>query len=285
MKKYSSDFSVERMAYVLGVSRSGYYEFLTRPENSSRSGKRMRFDADVRAIYNENRSCYGSEKIRHAFINREQKHSRRRIADSMRRQGLRMKVRRPWKTTTDSKHSFPIAENILNRKFMVSAPDQVYVTDITYLKSRAGWLYLTVFLDLYSRMIVGWTVSTSLSAEGVLEALRRAVWRRNPAKSVLIHSDRGVQYCCGAFKEAVQYHGFVQSMSRKGNCWDNAVAESFWRTLKTELIYRIDLVDMKHAERVLFDYIEIFYNRKRLHSTLGYLPPADFEALSMKKCA
>jgi transposase InsO family protein len=285
MKNHSSEFSVERMAHVLEVSRSGYYEYLNRPENSSRIGRRMAFDAEVRAIFNGNRKCYGSEKIRRAFINRNQRHSRRRIADSMRRQGLRMKVRRPFKTTTDSKHSFPIAENILSRKFMVSGPDQVYVTDITYLKSCAGWLYLTVFLDLYSRMVVGWAVSSDLSAEGVLEALRRAVWRRKPGKGVLIHSDRGVQYCCGAFKEAVQYYGFVQSMSRKGNCWDNAVAESFWRTLKTELIYRIDLVDKKHAECVLFDYIEMFYNRKRLRSTLGYVSPAEFEALNIKKCA
>ena len=273
------------MAYVLGVSRSGYYEFTNRPETGSRSGKRMLFDAEVRAIYYGNRSCYGSERIRRAFINRRQTHSRRKIAASMRCQGLRMKVRRPWKTTTDSKHCFPVADNILNRNFTVSAPDQVYVTDITYLKSHSGWLYLTVFLDLYSRMIVGWTVSTNLSMEGVLEALKRAVWRRTPGKGVLIHSDRGVQYCCNAFKDAMGYYGFEQSMSRKGNCWDNAVAESFWRTLKTELIYRINLIDKKHAERVLFDYIEIFYNRKRLHSTLGYLSPADFEALNIKKCA
>jgi transposase InsO family protein len=285
MKKYSSEFSVERMAYVLEVSRSGYYEYLSRPENGGRIGRRMLFDAEVRAIYNENRSCYGSERIRQAFLVRNQKHSRRRIANSMSRQGLRMKVRRPYKTTTDSKHSFPVADNILARKFMVSAPDQVYVTDITYLRSRAGWLYLTVFLDLYSRMVVGWTVSNNLGTEGVLEAFKRAVWKRKPGRGVLIHSDRGVQYCCGAFREAVQYHGFVQSMSRKGNCWDNAVAESFWNTLKTELIYRIDLIDKQHAERVLFDYIEMFYNRKRFHSTLGYLSPAEFEALNIKKCA
>lgn len=285
MKKYSSEFSVERMAHVLGVSRSGYYEFQNRPENGSRSGKKIRFDAEVRAIYQENRSCYGSERMRQAFGGLHQRHSRRKIADSMRRQGLGLKVRRPWKTTTDSKHSFPIADNILDRKFKVPGPDQVYVTDITYLKSRSGWLYLTAFIDLYSRMIVGWKVSDSLSTEGVLEALRRAVWRRNPGKGVMIHSDRGVQYCCGQFKESIKYYGFVQSMSRKGNCWDNAVAESFWRTLKTELIYRIAFIDKKHAERVLFDYIEIFYNRKRLHSTLGYLSPADFEALNIRKCA
>jgi putative transposase len=154
MKNHSSEFSVERMAHVLEVSRSGYYEYLNRPENSSRSGRRMAFDAAVRAIYNDNRKCYGSEKIRRAFMNRNQKHSRRRIADSMRRQGLRIKVQRPFRTTTDSRHSFPIAENILGRKFMVSAPDQVYVTDITYLKSRSGWLNLTAFIDLYSRMVV-----------------------------------------------------------------------------------------------------------------------------------
>jgi putative transposase len=285
MKNHCSEFSVERMARVLDVSRSGYYEYLNRPQNGSRIGKKMLFDAEVRVIYNENRRCYGSEKIRQAFLHREQKHSRRRIAESMRRQGLRMKVRRVFKTTTDSKHSFPVAENILNRKFMVSAPDQVYVTDITYLKSRAGWLYLTVFIDLFSRMVVGWSVSTSLRVDGVLNAFKRAVWRRNPGRGVLIHSDRGVQFCCGAFKEAVQYYGFVQSMSRKGNCWDNAVAESFMKTIKTELIYQMDLIDIKHAEQVLFDYIEMFYNRKRLHATLGYVSPAMFESFYNRKCA
>jgi putative transposase len=285
MKDRRSEFSVEKMARVLNVSRSGFYEYLKRPFTGSRIGKRMAFDAEVRAIYTENRKLYGSEKIRQALLQRGKRHSRKRIAESMHRQELISKTKRGFKTTTDSRHSFPVAENLLDRKFSVSAPDQVYVSDITYLRSRTGWLYLTVVIDLYSRMVVGWSVSTTLRAEGVLEALKRAVWRRKPEKGLMIHSDRGVQYCCNAFRDAIRYHGFVQSMSRKGNCWDNAVAESFMKTVKTELVYRIDLVDKQDAERVLFDYIEMFYNRKRLHATLGYVSPAKYEEVNVKKCA
>jgi putative transposase len=285
MKDRSSEFSVEGMARVLNVSRSGFYAYLKRPVNESRSGRRMVFDAKVRTIYNDNHKVYGSEKIRRAFLNRGEKHSRKRIAESMSRQGLFSKTKVKFKTTTDSRHSYAVAENVLNRQFQVSAPDQVYVSDITYLRSRSGWLYLAVFIDLYSRMIVGWSVSTSLRVEGVLEAFNRAVWRRKPANGLMIHSDRGVQYCCDAFKAAIRYHGFLQSMSRKGNCWDNAVAESFMKTIKTELIYHYDLIDKQHAERVVFEYIEMFYNRKRLHSTLGYLSPAEYEAVNALKCA
>jgi putative transposase len=285
MKDHSSEFSVERMARVLEVSRSGFYEYLKRPLDGSRKGSRMVFDAQVRTIYSDNRKLYGSEKIRQAFLARGEKHSRKRIAESMRRQSLLSKTKRRFKTTTDSKHPFAVAENVLNRQFTVSAPDQVYVTDITYMRSRSGWLYLTVFIDLYSRLIVGWSVSTSLRVEGVLEAFKRAVWRRKPGKGLLIHSDRGVQYCCDAFREALLYHGFRQSMSRKGDCWDNAVAESFMKTVKTELIYHVDLINKEHAERVLFDYIEMFYNRKRLHATLGYLSPARYVEVNRLKCA
>lgn len=285
MKDRCSEFSVERMAKVLDVSRSGFYEYLKRPLNGSRNGARMVFDAEVRTIYSDHRQVYGSEKIRQVFLQRGEKHSRKRIAESMHRQNLKSRAKRRFRTTTDSKHSYPVAENVLNRQFMVSAPDQVYVTDITYLKSRSGWLYLTVFIDLYSRMIVGWSVSTSLRVEGVLEALERAVWKRKPGKGLMIHSDRGVQYCCNAFKDALAYHGFRQSMSRKGNCWDNAVSESFMKTVKTELIYLIDIIDKKHAEQVLFEYIEMFYNRKRLHATLGYLSPIQYEARNAIKCA
>jgi len=203
----------------------------------------------------------------------------------MKRQGLRSKVKRKFVVTTDSKHSEPVAPNILNRQFTVEEPDRCWVSDITYLASKTGWLYLTVIIDLFSRLVVGWNVSASLGHESVLTALHSAVWRRKPSRGLLFHSDRGVQYACGNFREAIKTYGFVQSMSRKGNCWYNAVAESFFRSLKTELIYHVDLIDEAHARKALFEYIEIFYNNQRLHASLGYVPPSEFETVKLKKCA
>ena len=167
----------------------------------------------------------------------------------------------------------------------MEVPNKVWVSDITYLRSRAGWLFLVVFLDLFSRRVVGWCVNTSLGHETVLTALSRAVWQRRPDPGLMIHSDRGAQYCCDGFREAIDTHQFVQSMSRKANCWDNAVAESFFRSLKTEWLYHVDLIDLDHAKRELFAYIEMFYNNQRLHAYLDYVSPATFERLKPKKVA
>jgi putative transposase len=284
MKNHSSEFSVEKMAVVLEVSRSGYYAFAQRPQGL-RSAERMQFDLEVSSAYSAGKQRYGSEKVRQELGRRGRKVSRKRVAESMRRQGLYYKPKRRYKVTTDSRHSFPVAENLLQRNFSVGMPNRVWVSDITYVSSNSGWLYLTVFIDLFSRLVVGWYISTSLGHEGVLTALRRAVWRRKPQAGLLIHSDRGAQYCCHAFRREVETLRFVQSMSRKGDCWDNAVAESFFRTLKTELVYRNEIRDRVHAEELLFEYIEVFYNRQRLHATLGYVPPAEFETVALKKCA
>ncbi|NLW29824.1 MAG: IS3 family transposase [Fibrobacter sp.] len=181
--------------------------------------------------------------------------------------------------------SHPVAENIVNRNFSTKKPNQVWVADITYLKSKKGWLYLTVFIDLYSRIIVGWSISDNLGHKSVVTALQRGIWRRKPYKGLLIHSDRGIQFCCDGFVKVIKKNKFDQSMSRKGNCWDNAVAESFFKTLKTELIYHVKLLDLNHAQHVLFDYIEGFYNCKRIHSKLGDLSPAEFETLMKKNAA
>jgi putative transposase len=231
-----SEFPVEKMAEMLKISKSGFYKWLNRPP-SNRVQNRIRFDMEVKAVFESYRSTYGSEKITQELVKQGYGRNRKRVAESMARQRLKSKVHRKFRVvTTDSKHDYPVAPNLLNRNFTTEKPDQVWVTDITYLPSRVGWLYLTVFIDLFSRFVVGWAVSTSLSHEAVLTAFQRGIWRRKPGKGLMIHSDRGVQFCCEAFRSIIRAKGFVQSMSRKGNCWDNAVAESFFKSLKTELI-------------------------------------------------
>ena len=175
--------------------------------------------------------------------------------------------------------------DVPGRSFDAGRPNEVWVSDITYLSSRSGWLYLVVFIDLFSRRVVGWCVSTSLAHETVLTALSRAVWQRRPQPDLMIHSDRGIQYCCDGFRKAVGAHQFVQSMSRKADCWDNAVSESFFKTLKTEWLYHVDLTDLDHAERELFEYIEMFYNNQSAARLPGLCVPGPFERLSLQKAA
>jgi len=284
IKDNSSGFSVERMAKVLNVSRSGFYEWRRRPR-SSREIENARFDVEIRAIYEASKRRYGSVKITRELKKRGKKYSRNRVANRMRKMDIASKVRKKFKATTNSKHNYPVAPNLLNRNFTTSAANGVWVSDITYIWTKSGWMYLTVFIDLFSRLVTGWSVSSSLGHEMVTEALQRAIWRRKPPKGLMIHSDRGVQYACDGFRNKLKKHGFVQSMSRKGDCWDNAVAESFFKTLKTELIYHIDFSNIHQVEQEIFEYIELFYNRGRLHATLGYKTPDDFEQLEYKKCA
>jgi putative transposase len=284
MARYRTEFSVEKMAEVLKVSRSGFYAWLKRPESGREKETRL-LDALIRAEHERSKERSGSIKIAHALRAKGHSVGRKRVARRMRSMGLRSKVRRKFRVTTDSKHKEPVAPNLLNRQFTTSAPNQVWVSDITYLWTQAGWVYLTVFLDLFSRMVVGWSVSTSLGHESVVQALWRAVGRRGPLRGMLIHSDRGVQYACEGFRAVLELHGFIQSMSRKGNCWDNAVAESFFRTLKTEWYYHTRLLDINHAEQELFEYIEQFYNGQRQHAALGYLSPVAFEAKELRLCA
>jgi putative transposase len=203
--------------------------------------------------------------------------SRKRVARLMRELGLESIRKRRYKATTDSKHNLPVAENILDRKFEVNAPDVAWVTDITYVWTAEGWLYLAAILDLFSRRVVGLAMSERIDRALVLEAFRDAVGRRVPNAGLMHHSDRGSQYASGDYQKALDDLGVVCSMSRKGNCWDNAVAESFFGTLKTELIYTRRFATREEAREAIFDFIEVFYNRRRRHSTLGYLSPVDFE--------
>ena len=277
-------FPVERMAKVLNVSPSGYYVWIERPP-SKRARENARLDVVIKAVYEANKRRYGSVKITRELQNRGMKYGRTRVANRMRRMRIASIVRKRFKATTNSKHAYPVAPNRLNRDFTVASPNQVWVSDITYIRTNSGWSYLTVFIDLFSRIVTGWAVSASLSHEMVLEAFQKALWRRKPGKGLIVHSDQGVQYACDEFRKTLKKHGCIQSMSRKGDCWDNAVAESFFKTVKTEWTYHVDLQDVRHVKTEAFEYLEIFYNRERLHATLGYQCPAEYERLEYKKCA
>lgn len=276
MRRFSQEFSIERMASALGVSRSGYYAWV---KNSQRSAKgyRKEFDQLVRSIFDRSKQRYGSVRITQELRLQGIPCGRHCVNRSMRRQKLRARSVRTYVPTTDSNHLYRVAENLLNREFHVEVPDRVWVSDITYLPCRNGWLYLVVFLDLFSRKVIGWHVSHSLKHETVLAAFHRAIRRRGPVAGLVVHSDRGVQYCCDGFRNEMQLHGVRQSMSRKGNCWDNAVMESFFATLKKEFPDRQVFSHLADAERYLFEYIEIDYNNHHRHSTLAFRTPIEME--------
>ncbi len=264
------------MCRVLSVSRSGYYSWRSRPE-SRRAIQNRRLDVHIKAIYMKHKGRSGSPKITEELRDKGFSVSKNRVARRMKKAGLRSIVRRKFRATTDSKHSYPVAPNLLNRNFSASAPNTVWVSDITYIATECGWLYLTMFLDLFSRKVVGWALSSSLASQMVQTALRRAIRNRRPGPGLIVHSDRGVQYACNDFRNLLNKHGFVQSMSRKGNCWDNAVAESFFSVIKSELIHHEHFRGPKDTLAAIFEYIEVYYNRKRKHSTLGYKTPDQFE--------
>lgn len=284
MNEHRDEFPVELMARVLDVSRAGFYSWLKR-QPSLRKKEQAHFDAEVRSEFEQSKERYGTIRITRALHRRGRSCDKKRVTRSLRRQGLN--VRRPKKfvATTDSKHSYPVAPNLLERNFSAEYPDQKWVGDITYLPCLQGWLYLAVFIDLFSRRIVGWCVSHSLKHDTALAAFYRAVWLRGFVRGLILHTDRGVQYCCGGFTDVMKLNGVVQSMSRKGDCWDNAVAESFFAILKREMLGNYVFLDLADAQRRLFEFIEVDYNRHRLHSALGYVPPVEFEEVRWQKSA
>ena len=266
------------------MSRSGYYRWFKR-KPSQRQLDDQSLDAEIREIYDGSKGRYGSPKITRELRDRGRRVGKNRVAKRMRKAGLRSKIRRKYKVTTDSKHHFPVAANRLERNFSADAADKVWVSDITYLATGSGWLYLTVIIDLFSRMVVGWALSSSLGHEMVVTALKRAIRRRRPGKGLVFHSDRGVQYACTDFRKELNKHKCIQSMSRKGDCWDNAVAESFFGIIKTELVYHERYEGHQDTLQSIFEYIEVFYNRQRRHSTLEYLCPSEYEKQKLKLCA
>ena len=282
--EHRAQWGVEEMCRILEVARSGYYDWKKRAP-SQRVQQRQRLDAEIKKLFEASKKRFGSPKITRALVKQGWRVSESHVARRMRELGLRSIVRRRFRVTTDSQHGYSVAPNLLQRNFTAQRPNQVWVSDLTYLRVGGGWLYLVVFIDLHSRRVVGWALSSSLDHTVVLTALQRAVARRQPTRGLIVPSDRGVQYACNGFTQRLAKHGFVQSMSRKGDCWDNAVAESFFHLLKTELAYHCRWLNHQAAHRSLFEYIEIFYNRERSHSTLDYLSPDQFEQQQLSTIA
>ena len=265
---------------VLQVTRSGYYAWRDRPQ-SRRQQRRAELMKQIRQVHEESRATYGSPRVTPELNDRGLDVCENTVARYMREAGLAVKPRKRFvPRTTDSDHEHPIAPNRLERDFAASAPDRKWACDLTYIFTEEGWLYLSVVIDLFSRKLVGWSMSDDLKASGVAEALQMAVARRRPGPDagLLHHSDRGVQYACARYRALLAEHGIACSMSRPGNCYDNALAESFFGTLKTELVHRTRYATRAQARASVFEWIECWYNRRRRHSSLGYLSPEAFEA-------
>jgi putative transposase len=269
-------FPVAALCRVLGVTRQGYYAFIKRPP-SARAVEEEQLRQRLKELHVENRETYGSPRMLRALRAEGVRVSKRRVERALRALELRVKLRRPFRRTTRSDPSHAAAPNVLDRNFEASRPDERWVTDITYLWTQQGWCYLAVILDLFSRKIVGWAVERTLSTSLPLRALDMAVRRRRPGPGLLHHSDRGCQYTSAEYRQILAQLGVTVSMSRKGNCWDNAVAESMFATIKTELFYRQSWATLEQLRSALFDYIEVFYNRRRLHSSLDYKTPSQAE--------
>jgi len=275
-------YPVRLLCRTLAVSPAGFYAWCRRgPSLRSRDDAALK--VEIRASHAASGKRYGSPRI-HADIKAgDQRVGRKRVARLMREEGLAGARKRRFRVTTDSRHSHPVASNELQRNFTADAPNKVWVTDITYIWTREGWLYLAAILDLYSRRVVGWSMDSYLDRSLALDALGMALKTRRPEVGLVHHSDRGVQYASADYQAQLRTHGIVCSMSRKGDCWDNAVAESFFSTLKAELVHRTDYVSRSHARASIFEYIEVFYNGRRRHSALGYLSPVAHETADARK--
>ena len=271
MQAHESEFKVRLMCRVLAVSASGYYAWRTRTLSKQAQAREV-LDMKVRAEFEARKGRAGAPRLA-----RHLKRGRRQVAQSLRRQGLRAKAARKFKATTNSKHTLPVADNLLQQNFTAAEPNRVWVGDITYIQTEEGWLYLAVVMDLWSRKVVGWSMSERMTATLVCDALRMALFRRKRPRGVIMHTDRGSQYCSREHRAVLKAGGLIASMSAKGNCYDNAAMESWNHSLKVEAINGECFVTREQAKAHVFEYIEVDYNRNRLHSTLGYLSPDEFE--------
>ncbi|MCP4147400.1 MAG: IS3 family transposase [bacterium] len=276
IRQQQKAYPVTVLCRVMGVSRSGYYKYL-KTEHENKVDPDFELIAKVRKIHSDTRGSYGSRRMSGQLRDDGYDVGRYRARNLMKKAGVSVKRRKKFKRTTDSNHKLPIAPNLLNRQFEAERPDTVWCADITYLWTLQGWIYLAVVLDLYSRKIVGWALSNRLTAPLVKEALSMAYWRRKPEKGLIHHSDRGSQYAGNEYQKLLEQYGMVCSMSRKGDCWDNAVVESFFHSLKTEWISDTIYKTRDEARSDVIRYIEMFYNSHRLHSFLGYKNPNGFE--------
>lgn len=285
-EKANRTFPVRLMCRVLGVSFQGFYAWCQRPEcNRVREDRKLA--VHLRAAFEANERVYGAPRLCEALAKQGMPTSRRRVARLMRQEGIQVRPPPRRVRTTQTDPSLPVVANLVDRHFEVEAPNRVWTTDVTYLPTKVGWVYLAVVLDLFSRKVVGWEVGPRNDTDLVLRALKNAVVARKPEPGLIHHSDRGSTYASARYQEELRRQGMVCSMSRKGDCWDNAPTESFFGTLKEEKVYRLERLweDEHEAKASVFDFIERFYNRKRMHSTLGYLSPQQFEERASRQAA
>jgi transposase InsO family protein len=277
IEDHRAEYPVRIMCSALDVSSAGYYAWRGRPESRRSATNRALLD-DIKRVHRDNHECYGSPRIHLELAAQGRGVSRGRIERLMRRHGVRAIMARPRRArTTDSRHDLPIAPNLLDRNFVAAAPNRIWLADITYIETGEGWLYLSTVMDLYSRRIVGWAMRDHLRTELPLAALRMAISAQRPGAGLIHHSDRGVQYASHDYRAALAADGITASMSRKGNCYDNAPMESFFHTLKTERVHHRQYATRTEAQRDIFAYIEGFYNRTRRHSAIGYISPIEME--------
>jgi len=264
------------MCRVLAVSRSGYYKW-SKHISSIRRKENERLLIHIKEAYVRGRGSYGSPRVTAELKDKGIPCGKNRIAQLMKNNGIKAKTKRRFKATTKYKHDILVADNLLNQRFYADEANKIWVSDITFIRTREGWLYLAAILDVFNRKIVGWSIDSKLSHELLADALHKALRQRKPEAGVMFHSDRGTQYASYAFRDLLEQYGFIQSMSSSGNCYDNAMMESFFHTLKTELIYFEKYQTRREARGSIFEYIEVFYNCVRRHSALNYCSPAEFE--------
>jgi transposase InsO family protein len=276
--------SVRALCRVLEVTMQGFYSWQRRPL-SERAQEDVRLTAEIRVIHAESKCRYGSPRVHDELKDRGRRCGRHRVARLMQQANLRAKAGRKYRATTDSAHDRPVATDLVERRFSAERPDQIWVSDITYLRTAEGWLYLAVFLDVYSRMVVGWATGERISGALLRTAFARACARRRPPAGLIVHSDRGSQYASSAFRELLDRAGALQSMGSSGDCYDNALVESFFHSLKVEAIHGEEFDSRRRIEYEVFDYIERFYNKMRKHSALGLRSPAQFEAKNINRKA
>lgn len=279
MRENRSRYPLRLMVQILGVSKSGFYDWNLR--DSARDTEKLKLVRAIEDIHRSSRKTYGSPRIWDQLKALGYKVSKSRVERLMKEFGIRAKTKKKFRVTTDSKHNHPVAENILNRNFSPAKANLAWAGDITYIWTGEGWLFLSVILDLFSRQVIGWSMDERMTKELTLSALRMAIAKRKPQKGLIHHSDRGSQYASGTYRDLLKNYGMICSMSRKGNCWDNAVTESFFHSLKIELVYFEKFETRQEAKAKIFEWIEVFYNKQRIHSALGYKSPEQFEKLQL----
>lgn len=277
MKKHTQQFPIRLMCKMLTVSPSGYYDWRGRP-SSTRAQANALLATKIKALFDDEKSRAGAKRITKRLRQEGTSVSRHRVARIMRLHKWRAKAARRFKATTNSNHKLPVAPNLLQQNFSASKPNEKWVSDMTYIWTEEGWLYLAVVMDLYSRKVVGWSMSERMTSTLVIDALEMAIWHRKKPRGVIIHSDRGSQYCSYDYQRLLSDNGFICSMSKRGDCYDNASMESWNHSFKVEAIHGEKFSTRTYAKNHVFEYIDIYYNRKRLHSRLGYLSPVCFEA-------